>query len=137
MGSRHLGHDGQAEAGPTPPTVAGLIEPGEPIGHPFPLVEGYPGAIVVDGDDGLTVAHRQGDDDLIIAVAGGIVDQIPEGPGDEGAVGHHANRGRYLSTGTLDRPTDGRVTIEGTLTSELPDVALAGLRSNRIGFVFQ
>ncbi|MEM7341685.1 MAG: ABC transporter ATP-binding protein [Actinomycetota bacterium] len=39
--------------------------------------------------------------------------------------------------GTLDRPTAGRVLIEGTATTDLSDTGLAGLRSNRIGFVFQ
>lgn len=39
--------------------------------------------------------------------------------------------------GTLDRPTTGSVLIDGIDTSELGDRALAGLRSARIGFVFQ
>ena len=39
--------------------------------------------------------------------------------------------------GTLDRPTSGQVMIEGTPVAELSDAELAGLRSNRIGFVFQ
>lgn len=39
--------------------------------------------------------------------------------------------------GTLDRPTSGTVLIDGVDTSELSDPALAGLRSARIGFVFQ
>ena len=39
--------------------------------------------------------------------------------------------------GTLDRPTDGLVHIDGHPASTLSDAGLAGLRSNRIGFVFQ
>jgi len=39
--------------------------------------------------------------------------------------------------GTLDRPTSGQVLIEGIPTSSMSDRALAGLRSARIGFVFQ
>ncbi len=39
--------------------------------------------------------------------------------------------------GTLDRPTSGQVLIEGTAANKLSDTRLAGLRSARIGFVFQ
>lgn len=39
--------------------------------------------------------------------------------------------------GCLDRPTEGRVVIEGQETSGLGDRQLAALRSRRIGFVFQ
>ncbi len=39
--------------------------------------------------------------------------------------------------GTLDRPTEGRLLIEGTDTSKLSDRRLSGLRSKRLGFVFQ
>ncbi len=39
--------------------------------------------------------------------------------------------------GTLDRPTAGSVAIDGTDTAGLPDDRVAGLRSRRIGFVFQ
>ncbi len=39
--------------------------------------------------------------------------------------------------GTLDRPTSGQVVIEGTPVADLSDAGLAGLRSARIGFVFQ
>ncbi len=39
--------------------------------------------------------------------------------------------------GTLDRPTAGRVMIEGVDTSTLSDRRLSGLRSARLGFVFQ
>lgn len=39
--------------------------------------------------------------------------------------------------GTLDRPTAGHVYVDGVDTGKLNDPALAGLRSARIGFVFQ
>jgi putative ABC transport system ATP-binding protein len=39
--------------------------------------------------------------------------------------------------GTLDRPTSGRVSIDGQAVDSLSDAGLAGLRSARLGFVFQ
>ena len=39
--------------------------------------------------------------------------------------------------GALDRPTAGSVEIEGADVATLDDAALSGLRSHRIGFVFQ
>jgi putative ABC transport system ATP-binding protein len=39
--------------------------------------------------------------------------------------------------GTLDRPTSGRVAIEGRDVARAGDDELAGLRATRIGFVFQ
>jgi putative ABC transport system ATP-binding protein len=39
--------------------------------------------------------------------------------------------------GGLDRPTEGRVTIDGQSLFDLSDEALAKLRRQRIGFVFQ
>ena len=39
--------------------------------------------------------------------------------------------------GTLDRPTSGSVVIDGRDTSGMSEAELAGLRSHRIGFVFQ
>ncbi|GGO77682.1 ABC transporter ATP-binding protein [Nonomuraea cavernae] len=39
--------------------------------------------------------------------------------------------------GTLDRPTSGTVRIDGFSVAELSDRQLSGLRSSRIGFVFQ
>ncbi len=39
--------------------------------------------------------------------------------------------------GTLDRPTSGRVVIDGVDAGEASDAVLAGLRSRAIGFVFQ
>jgi putative ABC transport system ATP-binding protein len=39
--------------------------------------------------------------------------------------------------GTLERPTEGRITVEGVDIVAASDRALAGLRAHRIGFVFQ
>jgi putative ABC transport system ATP-binding protein len=39
--------------------------------------------------------------------------------------------------GTLDRPTDGKVVIDGFDLAELSDRELSALRARRIGFVFQ
>ena len=39
--------------------------------------------------------------------------------------------------GTLDRPTTGRVVVEGVDVAQASDGVLAGLRSRAIGFVFQ
>ena len=39
--------------------------------------------------------------------------------------------------GTLDRPTSGRVAVDGYDVSRLSDRALSALRASRIGFVFQ
>lgn len=39
--------------------------------------------------------------------------------------------------GTLDRPTSGRVLVDGIDTTDLDDRALSALRGRKIGFVFQ
>ena len=39
--------------------------------------------------------------------------------------------------GTLDRPTSGRVSLDGRDVSALPEAELAGVRSQVLGFVFQ
>ena len=39
--------------------------------------------------------------------------------------------------GTLDRPTEGRVAIDGTDVFALPDDAMAAFRNRTVGFVFQ
>jgi putative ABC transport system ATP-binding protein len=39
--------------------------------------------------------------------------------------------------GTLERPTDGQVTVEDLAVQHASDTQLAGLRAQRIGFVFQ
>jgi putative ABC transport system ATP-binding protein len=39
--------------------------------------------------------------------------------------------------GTLDRPTSGRIVVDGHDVARLPDRRLSALRAHRIGFVFQ
>jgi len=39
--------------------------------------------------------------------------------------------------GTLDRPTSGRMLVEGQNVTSMSDASLAGLRAARLGFVFQ
>lgn len=39
--------------------------------------------------------------------------------------------------GTLDVPSEGQIVIDGTETGSLPETALAEIRSEKIGFVFQ
>ncbi len=39
--------------------------------------------------------------------------------------------------GTLDRPTEGKVFVEGADTSAMSDHKLSGMRAARLGFVFQ
>jgi len=39
--------------------------------------------------------------------------------------------------GALDRPTSGRIFVNGTDTSTLDDVSLAALRGDTVGFIFQ
>src|SRR5947209_583080 len=39
--------------------------------------------------------------------------------------------------GTLDRPTSGRVLLEGTDLSGLDETSIASVRNHQIGFVFQ
>ncbi len=39
--------------------------------------------------------------------------------------------------GALDRPSSGRILIDGRDTSSMDDIELAGLRGDRVGFIFQ
>lgn len=39
--------------------------------------------------------------------------------------------------GTLDRPSSGQITFDGLNLTQLDDLALAEVRNNRIGFIFQ
>jgi len=79
----------------------------------------YPGSPPVRAVDGVSVQVSDGE---LLAIVG------PSGSG----------KSTLLNLiGTLDRPTSGSVLIDGVDTSELSDRALAGLRSARIGFVFQ
>ncbi|MGO4757616.1 ATP-binding cassette domain-containing protein, partial [Streptomyces sp. 2MCAF27] len=77
----------------------------------------YPGGVTAVRDADLLV--RSGE---LVAVVG------PSGSGKSSLL--------HLM-GTLDRPTAGRVTIDGHDVARLSDRELSALRAQRIGFVFQ
>ena len=79
----------------------------------------YPGSPPVDALAGVDLTIEPGE---MVAVMG------PSGSG----------KSTLLNImGTLDRPTEGRVLIDGVDTTALSDRKLSGLRSARLGFVFQ
>lgn len=83
------------------------------------VVREYPGIPPVRAIDGVSLKIRTGE---LVAVVG------PSGSG----------KSTLLNLiGTLDRPTSGKLFVDGVDTGELSDAALAGLRAARIGFVFQ
>ncbi len=78
--------------------------------------------------DGPTPVHALRDVDLIVEQGELVAIAGPSGSG----------KSTLLNViGTLDRPTTGSVEIEGSDAAKLSDRELAGLRSQRIGFVFQ
>ncbi|MFG2001547.1 ABC transporter ATP-binding protein [Spirillospora sp. NPDC048911] len=79
----------------------------------------YPGAVPVTALKDATFTVHRGD---LVAIVG------PSGSG----------KSTLLQVmGTLDRPTSGTVRILGDDAAAMSDRALAGLRAERIGFVFQ
>ena len=79
----------------------------------------YPGPPPVAALSDVTVAIEGGD---LVAIVG------PSGAGKSTLL---------HMMGALDRPTAGTVSIEGVDIASLSDRRLSGLRSHRIGFVFQ
>ncbi|MFI7649309.1 ABC transporter ATP-binding protein [Micromonospora sp. NPDC049460] len=77
----------------------------------------YPGGVVALREVSLRIRHGE-----LLAIVG------PSGSGKSTML--------HL-IGTLDRPSDGRVRIDGYDVATLPDRQLAALRARRIGFVFQ
>ncbi|MFE6281723.1 ABC transporter ATP-binding protein [Streptomyces sp. NPDC057877] len=77
----------------------------------------YPGGVTALAGVSLTVAHGE-----LVAVVG------PSGSGKSTML---------HMLGTLDRPTSGRVRIDGHDAGALSDARLSALRARRIGFVFQ
>ncbi|MEV6969464.1 ABC transporter ATP-binding protein [Hamadaea sp. NPDC051192] len=77
----------------------------------------YPGGVHALRDVSLTIGERE-----LMAIVG------PSGSGKSTML--HV-------LGTLDRPSAGRVTIDGYDISRLSDRQLSALRATRIGFVFQ
>jgi putative ABC transport system ATP-binding protein len=77
----------------------------------------YPGGVIALRDVDLEIHHGQ-----MVAIVG------PSGSG----------KTTMLNViGTLDRPSAGRVVVDGFDVAELSDRELAALRARRIGFVFQ
>ena len=81
------------------------------------VVKRYPGG--VDALAGITLAIDAGE---IVAVVG------PSGSGKSTLL---------HMMGTLDRPTEGTVLVDGVDAARLTDAGLAALRARSIGFVFQ
>jgi putative ABC transport system ATP-binding protein len=77
----------------------------------------YPGGVEALRGVDLTIAHGE-----LVAIAG------PSGSGKSTLL-HIA--------GTLERPSEGDVWVDGRNAAELPDAELASLRARSIGFVFQ
>lgn len=83
------------------------------------VVKEYPGHPPVRALDDVTVRIDHGE---LVAVVG------PSGSG----------KSTLLNVmGTLDRPSHGVVSVDGTDTATLSDKQVAGVRARRIGFVFQ
>jgi putative ABC transport system ATP-binding protein len=77
----------------------------------------YPGGVIALRDVDLDIHHGQ-----LVAIVG------PSGSGKTTMLN---------MMGTLDRPSSGRVVVDGFDVAELSDRELAALRARRIGFVFQ
>ena len=80
---------------------------------------------VPSGTEQLTILHSL---DLVIPDGQFVAVVGPSGSGKSTLLGLIAG---------LDAPTSGEIRIDGELTGEMSEDALAGLRSTRIGFVFQ
>ncbi|MEV3981938.1 ABC transporter ATP-binding protein [Nonomuraea sp. NPDC049758] len=81
------------------------------------VTKAYPGGVIALDDVSLEVEKGE-----LLAIVG------PSGSGKSTML--HI-------LGTLDRPTSGRVRLDGQDVDTLPDRALSELRATRIGFVFQ
>jgi putative ABC transport system ATP-binding protein len=83
------------------------------------VVKEYPGSPPVRALDGVSLRIALGE---LVAVVG------PSGSGKSTML---------HMMGTLDRPSTGRVLVDGIDTTDLNDKALSALRGRKIGFVFQ
>jgi putative ABC transport system ATP-binding protein len=96
--------------------------PGEGPGPALELrdvAKEYPGSPLVRALDGVSLRIERGE---LVAVVG------PSGSGKSTML---------HMMGTLDRPSTGRVLVDGIDTTDLDDKALSALRGRKIGFVFQ
>ena len=83
------------------------------------VVKHYPGSPPVRALDGVDLVIRAGE---LLAVVG------PSGSGKSTMLN---------MMGALDRPSSGRVVVDGAELSQMKDREVAGVRGSRIGFVFQ
>jgi putative ABC transport system ATP-binding protein len=100
-----------------------LTEPGgleqTPVVRLREVSRSYPGSPPIEALRGVTMDIARGEQ---VAIVG------PSGSGKSTLL--------HL-IGTLDRPSSGRITIDGFAVEELSDRELSALRARRIGFVFQ
>jgi putative ABC transport system ATP-binding protein len=89
----------------------------EPIVALHAVRREYPGGVIALRDVDLEIHHGQ-----LVAIVG------PSGSGKTTMLN---------LIGTLDRPSAGRVVVDGFDVAELSDRELAALRARQIGFVFQ
>lgn len=83
------------------------------------VVKHYPGSPPVRALDGVDLVIRAGE---LLAVVG------PSGSGKSTMLN---------MMGALDRPSSGRIVVDGEELSQMKDHEVAGVRGSRIGFVFQ
>lgn len=86
--------------------------------------------------EGVTLAYRDGDRTTLAVDGVDLVLETGRVYGIMGPSGSGKSSLLYLLSG-LKRPTAGRVLYDGVDLSRLPDSALAKLRRERFGFVFQ
>lgn len=95
------------------------VDAGEPVLALSGVAKHYPGSPPVRALDEVTLSVATGELVAIVGASG-------------------SGKSTLLNIiGTLDRATTGQVVIENTHVADLNDASLAGLRSSRIGFVFQ
>lgn len=102
-----------------------------------PANAGGPGGDVVLEGEGLGKVYRE-EDGSELTILDGVDIQVRSGEAIAVIGASGAGKSTLLHLlGCLDRPTRGRVLLQGQSIADLPARQLAGLRNERIGFVFQ